>query len=130
VASRRWYIDHRAELAAAVRRKYARNRAYRKKKIAAARRQTKRLTTAKKGELAERRCMLRSLTRDSWNKIFDAQPTILDAWQIENASYIIIEASGKLRRERWPPNDLAQFWIADAASGSQSVLSTKRRRWQ
>jgi hypothetical protein len=127
VASRRWYIDHRSELAAALRKKYRRNKKYRLAKIAAARRQTAALTTSKKGELAEHRCARRSLTRPSWLPWLDAGTSILNMHELESPTFII-ERDGKRQRESWPPNDLAQFWLASSAAPSAAPLGCARFR--
>ena len=127
MASRRWYIAHRSELAAALRKKYRRNKKYRLAKIAAARRQTAALTTSKKGELAEHRCARRSLTRPSWLPWLDAGTSILNMHELESPTFII-ERDGKRQRESWPPNDLAQFWLASSAAPSAAPLGRARLR--
>ena len=127
MASRRWYIDHRSELAAALRKKYRRNKKYRLAKIAAARRQTAALTTSKKGELSERRCRQYSLTRSSWLAWLDAGASIVNANELDSPKFII-ERDGKRERESWPPNDLAQFWLASSAAPSAAPLGRARFR--
>jgi hypothetical protein len=98
---RRRQIERREIHAARLRKKYATNRAYRRKKIREARRQTKRRTTAAKGELAERRAAKRYYASIDWKKLMEEQPTILYAWEIEHPTYIV-ESPGRQRQiERW-----------------------------
>jgi hypothetical protein len=128
VATRRWYIDHREQLAAAVRRKYARNRAYRKKKIAAARRQSRQRTLEQKAIIAERRCMLRwkphaRTPQSRWPQWSEYGHTIL-LQELMHPRYIIEHPNGRRELEVWPLNDLASFWLADSASVSNPPTPT------
>jgi hypothetical protein len=131
VATRRWYIDHRDERAAAVRRKYARNRAYRKKKIAAARRQSRRRTAAQRAIVAERRCILRwkphaRTPRSSLGRWSEYGKTVL-LQELMHPTYIIEHPNGRRELEVWPPNDLASFWLADSAPVSNPPTPQKPR---
>jgi hypothetical protein len=128
MATRRWYIDHRDELAAALRRKYARNRAYRKKKIAAARQQSRRRTAAARAVIAERRCMLRwkphaRTPRSSWPAWSEYGKTVL-LQELMHPTYIIEHPNGSRTAELWPPNDLASFWLADSSCRAQKSNPT------
>jgi hypothetical protein len=128
VATRRWYIDHREQLAAAVRRKYARNRAYRKKKIAAARRQSRRRTLEQKAIIAERRCMLRwkplARTPQSRRPQWSEYGHTISLWELMHPRYVIEHPNGRRELEVWPPNDLASLWLADSSCRAQKSNPT------
>lgn len=129
--TRRWCIDHRAELAAALRRKYARNKKYRLAKIAAARRQSRRRTAAQKAVIAERRCMLRwkphaRTPKSSWPTWSEYGKTIL-LQELIHPRYIIEHPNGRRELELWPPNDPAAFWLADSAPVSNPPTPQKPR---
>jgi hypothetical protein len=125
---RRRQIDRRDDDNKKARAKYAEDTAYRNAKLEAARRQTAALNTHQKGLNSERRCAKRfrdrqSLVRSSWNKDQLATGSVILLQELMNPRYII-EHDGKRESERWPPNDMAQFWLSDAAA----VASVPRGR--
>jgi hypothetical protein len=98
---RRRQIDRREKDNAALRKKYRSDAAYRRRKIREARRQTKRRTTAQKGELAERRAAKHYYASVDWKKLMEEQPTILTAWELQHPTYIVESPGHQRQIERW-----------------------------
>jgi hypothetical protein len=100
-SKRRQQIDRREKENRRLREKYRSNAAYRRRKLKAARRQTKRLSAAKKGELSERRCAQRFYARVNWKKLMDEQPTILYWRDLAHPTYIVESPGRKTEIEQW-----------------------------
>jgi len=129
---RRRQIDRREKTNAELREKYRDDAGYRAAKVEASRRQNAALTTAKKGELTERRCAKRARAHPeprSWWFVLE-RPVTLTRNEIEHPTYIVIDPRGKRSIEFWPPSyhDPAEFWLASSAGAAAAPRGGARLR--
>jgi hypothetical protein len=125
---RRRQIANREKDNAKLRKKYKHDSAYRFAKIEASRRHTHSMTTHTRGVQSERRCAKRwrdrqFLLRSAWPKHELEVGSVVLLSELMRPVYVV-ELDGKRQIEIWPPNDLAQFWLSDAAA-RQIVSSPK-----